>query len=167
MKLFLLANLVLFLGIGASADLKPGDAAPDFNLPDSDGNMHTLDNYRDKIIALYFYPKNDTPGCTKQACSLRDEFAILEEKGVVVLGVSFDSKESHARFKEKYNLNFTLLSDKEKKTAKDYGTAGLLFAKRWTFLIDGQGKIIEIVKDVDTKNHAKQIQDVLKEKGKI
>ena len=167
MKLFLLANLVLFLGIGASADLKPGDATPDFNLPDSDGNMHTLDNYRDKIIALYFYPKNDTPGCTKQACSLRDEFAILEEKGVVVLGVSFDSKESHARFKEKYNLNFTLLSDKEKKTAKDYGTAGLLFAKRWTFLIDGQGKIIEIVKDVDTKNHAKQIQDVLKEKGKI
>ena len=167
MKFILLANLVLFLGIGASADLKPGDSAPDFKLPDSDGNMHSLTDYQEKIVALYFYPKNDTPGCTKQACSLRDEFSVLEDKGIVVLGVSFDSKESHAKFKEKYNLNFTLLSDESKKTAKDYGTAGLLFAKRWTFLIDGQGKIIEVIKDVDTKNHAKQIQDVLIEKGKL
>lgn len=163
--MLIIMSAVLILGFGASAALKPGDPAPDFRLPDSTGKMHSLSDYRGNIVAIYFYPKNDTPGCTSQACSLRDGFDILKEDGVVVLGISYDDVASHARFKEKYNLNFTLLADTDKKTAKAYDAAGMLFAKRITYIVDADGVIMHVIDSVDTKNHAQQIHDVLKSKA--
>jgi len=164
MKTVLFIGVVLIFGLNASAALKPGDPAPDFNLPDSTGKMHALSDYQGKIVALYFYPKNDTPGCTAQACSLRDGFSLLEDDGVVVLGVSYDDVESHAQFKTKHNLNFTLLSDTSKATAKAYGADGMIFAKRITYIIGPDGKILHIIDKVDTRNHAQQIRDALNRK---
>jgi thioredoxin-dependent peroxiredoxin len=163
MKALLLIVASLFFLSGASAALKPGDQAPDFKLSDADGKEHALNDYRGSIVALYFYPKNDTPGCTKQGCSLRDGFSDLKEKNVVVLGISYDDIASHKKFREKYNLPFTLLSDADKTVAKAYGVAGLVFAKRVTYIIDHDGKILHIIEKVDTSDHAQQILDLLNE----
>lgn len=98
--------------------LKEGDLAPDFELPDQNGDLHKLSDYRGKKVVLYFYPKDDTPGCTKEACSFRDSFGDFRKHGIVVLGVSKDSEKSHALFQEKYSLPFSLLSDTDTKVSQ-------------------------------------------------
>lgn len=138
-----------------------GDPAPDFQVKDDSGKMRTLTEFRGKKVVLYFYPKDDTPGCTKEACSFRDGYNTLQEAGIVVLGVSFDSPESHRKFKEKQKLPFILLSDEKKEMAEAYGASGgllgSLMAKRYTYLIDEAGKIVHIFEKVDVKNHAEEV----------
>ncbi len=157
------------LSTRAAGDLKPGDAAPDFSLRDDAGVVHHLKDYKGKIVALYFYPKDDTPGCTAEACNLRDNYQALKKSGVVILGVSYDDTESHQKFKKKYDLPFPLLSDVNKETAEAYGAKGMLtgfiVAQRKTFLIDENGKILHIFDKVETDDHARQILEVLKKKS--
>ncbi len=106
---------------------------------------------------MYFYPKDDTPGCTKEACSIRDNFALFEENNIIVFGISYDSPSSHKKFSEKYNLPFILLSDSAKSVATLYNSKGLFMAKRNTFLIDEEGKIFKIYKNVDVSTHTESI----------
>lgn len=156
--------LSLIMGIAKGEDtmpLKVGDSAPGFQLKDETGKMRTLAEFRGKKVVLYFYPKDNTPGCTKEACSFRDGYSILQEAGIVILGISFDSPESHRKFKDKYKLPFVLLSDEKKEVAKAYGASGgilgSLMAKRYTYLIDENGKIVYIFKKVDVNNHADEV----------
>jgi peroxiredoxin Q/BCP len=145
-------------------ELKVGDRAPDFTLTDERGLPRSLKNYLGKSpVVLYFYPKDFTPGCTAEACSFRDDYKLYEQKGAVVIGVSLDSVESHARFSEHYNLLFTLLSDNKKEVAKAYGVLGLggLLAKRVTFIIDKSGSIAAIFSRVDTKQHSQEVLEAL------
>ncbi len=165
MKPLLFIGISLFSVFGASAGLKVGDPAPNFKLMDADGKAHSLGDYSGDVVVLYFYPKNDTPGCTKQGCSLRDGFAELKARGIVVLGVSYDDAGSHRKFREKYNLPFTLLSDSDKSVSKAYGTDGMLFARRVTFIISPDHKIMHIIEKVDTSDHAGQILGFLSQKS--
>jgi len=145
-------------------ELKVGDRAPDFTLTDERGLPRSLKNYLGKSpVVLYFYPKDFTPGCTAEACSFRDDYKVYEQKGAVVVGVSLDSVESHARFSEHYNLPFTLLSDNKKEVAKAYGVLGLggLLAKRVTFIIDRSGSIAAIFSRVDVKQHSQEVLEAL------
>ena len=145
--------------------LQIGDKAPDFTLPDTAGKKVSLKDFRGKKVALYFYPKDDTPGCTAEACSVRDNFAKLKKAGIVVLGISIDDEKSHKKFVEKYNLPHILLSDTEKEVVQKYGVWGLknMYGKvywgtnRLTFLIDEEGKIAHIFIKVDTAEHEKGI----------
>ena len=137
--------------------LEVGNMAPNFTLEDQNSKKHTLSDYFGNKIVVYFYPKDDTPGCTKEACSIRDNYSKFEDKGIIVLGISYDSPKSHKKFAEKYNLSFTLLSDSEKVAAKAYGSSGILMAKRNTYLIDRDGKIFKIYKDVDVTTHTQNI----------
>ncbi len=147
--------------------LTEGANALDFTLKNVDGEEIALSNFKGKKVVLYFYPKDDTPGCTKQACSFRDWYDDILDKGAVVIGVSPDNNESHIKFKEKFNLPFFLLSDNEHEVAQMYGAWGEknVYGKksvgmlRTTFIIDEEGKIIKVFKKVDTKNHG---EDVLK-----
>ena len=143
-----------------------GNPAPDFNLPDQEGKLHSLQDYRGKWLVLYFYPKDDTPGCTKEACAFRDDLNQITELGAQVVGVSVDDTESHAEFAKKYHLPFPLLADKTTETADSYGALmNLVFmkvARRYTFLIDPQGNIGKIYLTVETSRHSKQIIDDLK-----
>ncbi len=132
------------------------DKAPDFELPDQNGTLHNNSRYLGNWLLLYFYPRDNTPGCTKEACSFRDKYYLLKQK-LEIVGVSGDSVESHKRFSDKYKLPFTILSDKEKKTINDYGADGLIFAKRTSFLIDPDGKIVRIYEKVDPSIHAEEI----------
>jgi len=138
--------------------LNVGDQAPDFTLYDEAGEAHTLSALRGSKVALYFYPKDFTPGCTKQACSIRDNFSQLKDENIIIFGLSADSATSHEQFQEKHALPFHLLSA-DKKTLKAYGVNGLLFNTRRTFLIDEKGIIVAIIKNIDTANHAQQIID--------
>lgn len=146
-------------------DLQPGTPAPDFTARDQNGNTHRLADYRGRKVALYFYPKDDTSGCTAQACNLRDNQAALTQAGIQVLGVSIDSEKSHQKFATKYELPFPLLVDEEKKLVQDYGVwqeksmygRKYMGTMRYTFLIDEQGNIEKIITKVDTKNHAAQL----------
>jgi peroxiredoxin Q/BCP len=144
-----------------------GEAAPAFALSDQNGNPHKLSDYSGKWVVLYFYPKDDTPGCTKEACSFRDDLAKLEKLGAQVIGVSVDDTESHARFANKYHLPFPLLADKNGKVADSYGALTNLFlvkiAKRYTFLIDPKGNIAKTYLSVDTSRHSQEIIDDLKQ----
>jgi peroxiredoxin Q/BCP len=144
-----------------------GDAAPAFALSDQNGKPHKLSDYSGKWVVLYFYPKDDTPGCTKEACSFRDDLAKLEKLGAQVVGVSVDDTESHARFANKYHLPFPLLADKDGKVADSYGALTNLFlvkiAKRYTFLIDPRGNIAKTYLSVDTSRHSQEIIDDLKQ----
>jgi len=145
--------------------LKKGSKAPDFTANDQDGKLISLKDYKGKKIALYFYPKDNTPTCTEQACSLRDNIALLKKKGITVIGVSADSEKKHKNFEKKYSLPFTLIADTDQKIINDYGVWGLkkLFGReymgivRTTFLINEQGKIDHIIDKVEAKNHAEQI----------
>jgi peroxiredoxin Q/BCP len=145
---------------------KVGSVAPDFQLPDANGKLQQLQDYRGKWLVLYFYPKNDTPGCTKEACSFRDDLFELEKLGGKVVGVSVDDSDSHAKFAKKYNLPFPLLADKDGKVADSYGALtnlGIIkLAKRYTFLIDPDGKIAKTYLSVDTSRHSQEIIDDLK-----
>ena len=141
---------------GGGSEVAEGKPAPDFALPSDDGRTVKLSDYRGKQpVVLYFYPKDETPGCTKQACSFRDNFAAFREAGVEVLGVSVDSVESHKEFKRKQNLNFTLLSDDEKRVSRQYGVLGSFgYASRVTFVVDKNGVIRRIYRDVDPAANA-------------
>jgi peroxiredoxin Q/BCP len=149
--------------------------APDFSLPDQDGTLRTLQEFKGRWIVLYFYPKDNTPGCTKEACNFRDERdAIAEYGNAVVLGVSKDSVASHAKFAEKHNINFTLLSDTEHATIKAYGSwkeTNILGVKkgsvmRNTYLISPDGMIAKEYRGVNPVTHASQIIKDLQELSK-
>ena len=139
--------------------------AQDFKLPDQDGKVHLLSQYKGKWIVLYFYPKDDTPGCTKEACNFRDSIQELKNLGVVILGVSKDSVQSHKKFSEKYHLNFPILSDESKKVIKSYKAWGKksIFGKsfegilRMTYLISPDGKISKVYKNVNPSVHSGEI----------
>lgn len=128
----------------------------DFTLLDQDGKPHTLSDYTTGKVLLYFYPKDDTPGCTKEACAITEVYDDFKKNGITVLGVSTDSPISHKKFQQKYNLPFTLLSDPEKKVIKVYEAASVLFTKRISYLISG-GIILKAYPKVDPANHAMQI----------
>lgn len=157
LKLFLIITIGMGGIMGANIELKVGDAAPDFSLLDQNGKEHKLSDYFGEKIVVYFYPKNDTPGCTKEACSIRDNFALFEESNIVVFGISYDSPKSHKKFAEKYNLPFILLSDIDKSVAKSYNSYGWFLAKRNSFLIDKSGKIFKIYKSVNVTEHTENI----------
>jgi thioredoxin-dependent peroxiredoxin len=144
---------------------KADTIAQDFILPDQDGRTHSLSDYRGKWVLLYFYPKDDTPGCTKEACAIRDNFPDFSKLDIAVLGVSVDSPTSHKKFIEKYKLPFTLLSDEDKKVVGLYGVWGKRkFAGkeyegtlRTSFLIDPDGRIAKIYEDVKPETHAAEV----------
>ena len=138
-----------------------GDSAPLFSLIDQNKKVHSLELYKGKNIVLYFYPKDFTPGCTIQACSLRDINDDLKDKDVVVLGVSYDSSDKHDGFSKEHRLNFPLLSDTNKSVSKLYDSAGWFFPKRKTFIIDKNGIIIHIIDPVDVNTHNDVILSVL------
>jgi peroxiredoxin Q/BCP len=139
-----------------------GDIAPDFELPNQRGEIIKLTNFRGKYVVLYFYPKDFTSGCTLEAQSIRDVYNELKNLDVVILGISADSIESHKKFAEKYNLPFNLLSDTEKKVINLYGVKGLIGARRVTFIIDKNGKIIKIFQKVNAAQHGKELLETLR-----
>ncbi len=145
--------------------LKPGDKAPNFKGKDQDGNIISLDDFKGHKLVLYFYPKDSTPGCTSQACNLRDNYDLLLEKGYKVVGVSADSEKSHKKFIEKHNLPFPLIADTEKEILKAFDVWGpkkfmgreFLGINRTTFVIDEEGVISEVISKIKTKDHTAQI----------
>ena len=141
--------------------LKQGEIAPDFTLLDENGDPHSLSKYEGKWVLLYFYPKDDTPGCTKEACALRYRAMEYEEGDIVVLGVPKDSGESHKKFISKYKLPFTLLSDPDRKVIKLYGADNELGTKRISYLIDPDGMIEKIYDKVKPETHAEEVLEDL------
>jgi peroxiredoxin Q/BCP len=171
MKIFILISFAIAfylfrVNVMAAPILKVGDDAPTFTLPDSLGNQVSLNDYKGKWVVLYFYPKDDTPGCTTEACHFRDDFKSLEAISAKVIGVSIDDSFSHKKFAEKYNLPFPLLSDASGEVASRYGALNnflvIKLAKRYTYLINPQGKIAKIYLSVDTSKHSQEIIDDLK-----
>ena len=150
--------------------LAAGDAAPDFALPDQDGTLHRLADYRGRTVVLYFYPRDDTPGCTKQACSFRDALEEIGEQDAVVLGVSVDSAESHRAFREKHELNFPLLVDEGAAVATDYGAWGekTLYGRtsigmtRATFIIGTDGLLTKVWKRARAADHGQAVLKALR-----
>jgi len=148
---------------------KVGSNAPDFSLPTGDGKKISLKDLRGKKVILYFYPRDNTSGCTKEACSFRDNIKMFERKGAIVLGVSVDSTESHAKFAGKYDLPFTLVSDEKKELVKKYGVwkekslygRKYMGTERTTFVIDGQGKVTHIFPKVKVEGHIEEILGVI------
>ena len=149
--------------------IEVGKKAPDFSLKDQDGVKHKLSDYKGKPVVLYFYPKDNTSGCNKEACSFRDNFATFKKKGIEVLGVSIDDEKSHTKFREKFDLPFTLLADTDKKVVELYGVwkeKNMYGRKYWgtvrkTFLIDKDGKISYIFNKVKTDIHAEEVLEKL------
>ena len=157
----------------AEVTLKAGDAAPDFKLPSSEGREIALKEFRGKKnVVLYFYPKDDTPGCTKEACGFRDGRAAFERQDTVILGVSFDGPESHRKFRDKYGLPFPLLSDEDKKVARAYGVykkkslygRSYMGIERSTFVIGKDGTILRIFPKVKVDGHIEEVLESLSEK---
>ena len=148
-------------------ELKAGDKAPAFKAKDQDGNTVSLIDFKGKKLALFFYPEDDTPVCTVEACNLRDNFSLQKDKGVTVVGVSPDDEKKKKKFVEKFSLPFTMLADPKRKILDAYGVWAekvlygnrFMGVKRTTFLIDEKGKIFHIIKGVRSKNHAQQIID--------
>ena len=155
------------------AELKVGQKAPDFTLVDDAGRKVKLSDYKGKKVVLYFYPKDDTPGCTTEACNFRDGIAEIKSRGAVVLGVSADSAESHNKFKNKFELNFPLLADPEKKMIESYGVwkEKSMYGKKYmgiertTFIIDGRGKISRIFPKVKVAEHYDEVLDALEDEA--
>ena len=145
--------------------VEEGKPAPDFELTSDDGDTVHLSDFRGKPVVLYFYPKDDTPGCTTQACGIRDSYDAFADRGAVVLGVSPDSETSHVKFKEKYGLPLTLLADPEHKVADEYGTwvekknygKTYMGIERSTFVIDGDGRIAKVMRRVKPDTHAEKV----------
>jgi peroxiredoxin Q/BCP len=145
--------------------LKEGDAAPDFTSKDAEGNTVSLSDFKGKRVVLYFYPKDDTPGCTKEACSFRDRDRTYRENDIKVLGVSLDDEASHRAFAEKFELPFTLLADTDHSIADAYGVYGeqewkgnkYMGVARKTFLIDAEGKLRKIFDTVDVERHSDEV----------
>ena len=151
------------------AELKIGSIAPDFSLDGDDGKKHSLKEFRGKKIVLYFYPKDDTSGCTKEACSFRDNLSSVKKKGAIVLGISADGTESHKKFISKYDLNFPLLSDESKSVLEAYGVWKLksfmgrryMGIERTTVIIDEKGKISHIFPKVKVEGHTEEVLNAL------
>ncbi|MGJ4748651.1 peroxiredoxin, partial [Leptospira sp. SA-E8] len=147
--------------LAQSAELVTGQAAPDFTLSDQQKQVRQLSEWRGKWLVLYFYPKNDTPGCTAEACAFRDDWMTLQALGAEVVGVSVDSSASHAEFAQKYKLPFPLLADEHGEVAQMYGAISdwkiFKLAKRHTFLIDPQGRLAKIYRDVKASEHSDEI----------
>ncbi len=149
--------------------LEVGKEAPPFTLPDQNGAIHALSDYRGHWVLVYFYPKDNTPRCTKEACAIRDSFPDFKKIDAVVLGISVDSTASHLKFAGKYRLPFTLLSDREKETVKKYGVWGkkklmgkeYMGTRRMSFLIDPQGRIAKIYEKVKPAGHAAEVLEDL------
>lgn len=152
--------------------LKEGDKAPAFKAKDQDGNTISLSDFKGKNLILYFYPQDDTPTCTKEACNYRDNYQSLLSQGFSVVGVSFDTEKSHKKFIKKYSLPFPLISDPDRKIIEDYGVWGekTLFGRnymgtlRTTFIIDKRGVIQHIIEKVDSGHASQQVLDLVKEK---
>jgi peroxiredoxin Q/BCP len=150
--------------------IKEGDAAPDFTSRDAQGNTVKLSELRGQNVVLYFYPKDDTPGCTKEACSFRDSSDVYEREGVKVLGVSLDDEQSHQAFASKYNLPFTLLADTDHSVSEAYGVYGeqkwgdksFMGVARKTFLIDREGKIKKVFDKVNVEQHADEVLEAFR-----
>ena len=151
--------------------IEAGQTAPDFQLADQDGKTHKLSDYGGKPVVLYFYPKDDTPGCTTEACNFRDDYSAYEKAGAVILGVSVDDEKSHAKFVNKYDLPFTLLADVEKEVVNAYGVWGQkkMFGKaydgifRTTFLIDKDGEIARVFEKVKPDGHSGEVLAAIQE----
>jgi peroxiredoxin Q/BCP len=154
-----------------SARPKAGDPAPDFSGETTDGSRVALKDFRGKKLVLYFYPMDDTPGCTAQACSLRDHDTEIRERGAAILGVSAQDAASHRKFTAKHKLNFPLLADTDRAVARAYGVLGsglggtlrgmLGMAERVTFIIDEKGRVAHVIDAPDTRNHAEQVLELL------
>ena len=166
-----IAGLVLGLftlsGIASAAPPAVGQPAPAFKLQDQDGKWHSLADYKGKWVALYFYPKDDTPGCTTQACGFRDNIFAFNKEGAVIVGISVDDVASHKEFAEKHGLPFALLADSDKAVAKRYGVLktymGVMeMARRDTFLIDPDGRIAKHYESVDPDGHSKVVLEDIK-----
>ena len=163
----MLASLALFASVALAAPAV-GTDAPAFRLQVQDGKWHQLSDYKGKWVVLYFYPKDATPGCTTQACGLRDNIFAFREAGAVILGVSVDDVESHKKFSEKHGLPFPILADPTKVTAKEYGVLKKFFgtleaARRDTFLIDPEGRVVKHYMDVDPKGHSQVVLNDIKQ----
>lgn len=167
----LVAALLWMQGSAARADdLAVGQAAPDFTLPDQAGVQHKLSDYAGKWVVLYFYPRDFTSGCTTEACSFRDDVYQIRDLGAVILGVSVDSSDSHAKFARKYKLPFTLLSDTDGKVVREYGSLKttkdeVIYASRDTFIVAPDGKIALILRNVEPKDHSAEVIASLKQLG--
>ena len=170
LRKFMRALLVLLMAtsitmVTAQSKLKIGDKAPTFTGKDQDGKAISLSSLQGKKVVLYFYPKDQTPGCTAEACNLRDNIDMLTQQGYVILGVSTDDEASHREFREKYKLPFALIADTDKSINQQYGVwvekerdgKKFMGTARTTFLIDEKGVITDIISNVDTANHAAQI----------
>jgi thioredoxin-dependent peroxiredoxin len=151
--------------------IEPGSKAPEFTLPDQDGNPVSLSGFKGKYVVLYFYPKDNTHGCTKEACNFRDEFPLFKNLNAEIIGISTDSVKSHKKFAEKYNLPFTLLSDQDKDVVQQYGVwkeknlFGVisLGVKRTTYIIDKEGIIRKVFPKVKVDEHNREVEEALKE----
>jgi peroxiredoxin Q/BCP len=156
--LFLALALSPALPALADGEVTIGAPAPEFELPDQDGQLHSLEDYRDQWVVLYFYPKDETPGCTTQACEFRDNIFAFRKLNAQILGVSLDDVESHKKFSENHGLPFPLLADSDGKTADAYGVKtkmmGWTVAKRQTFIVDPEGNIARHYEKVDPDEHA-------------
>ena len=159
-----LASTLLGLFMVARAfagEVTVGEVAPDFRLQDQNGEWHTLEQYRGQWVALYFYPKDDTPGCTTEACAFRDNIFAFENIGATILGVSLDDVDSHKEFADKYSLPFSILADTNKEAATEYGVYVKMgtreMAKRESFLIDPQGRVAKHYSKVNAETHSEEV----------
>jgi peroxiredoxin Q/BCP len=163
----ILASLALATTAGAGEQPAAGDPAPDFELSDQEGQLHSLEDYRDNWVVLYFYPKDATPGCTTQACEFRDNIFAYRKLNAQILGVSLDDVESHSKFAEEHGLPFPLLADTDGTVAEAYGVKthmfGLTVAKRETFIIDPEGRVARHYADVDPDTHSAEVLEDLSE----
>ncbi len=172
MEWFIICSIIILAALFYSNNrarnpkLKIGQVAPNFKLPDQNGQTNQLADFIGKWVVLYFYPKDDTPGCTKQACNFRDDLGQLTTLGAEVIGISLDDTNSHANFAKKYQLHFKLLSDDNARTAKSYNSLISLgvvkFARRNTFLINPQGKIVKIYLSASASGNTAEVVTDLK-----
>lgn len=157
-KIFILSIIMISCNLFSDeVHLNEGQPAPDFTLFDQHSRPHTLSLYKGKKVVIYFYPKDDTPGCTKEACSIRDSYDDFTNQDIKVFGISYDNSETHQQFIQKYKLPFNLLSDSDKSVSQLYGTKGAFFPVRKTFLIDESGKIVKIYDQVSVLDHGNDI----------
>jgi len=161
-----LLALLAVAGLAVAGAPTVGQPAPAFRLQDQDGKWHSLSDYKGKWVAVYFYPKDDTPGCTKQACAFRDNVFAFDKEGAVILGISVDDVESHKKFAEKHGLPFTLLADADKSVAREYGVLknyGVMeAARRDTFLVDPEGRIAKHYESVDPEQNSRIVLEDIK-----
>jgi len=165
---FVAAALLLGLSCARAALPAAGALAPAFSLADQSGKPRSLAEFRGRWVVLYFYPKDDTPGCTEEACNFRDDIFVLEQMGAQVVGVSLDDSASHALFAKKFSLPFPLLADPSGAATRSYGalTQGSRYAQRYTFLIDPAGKVAKVYTSVETSRHSAEVIEDLKRLSK-